>query len=132
MYMMDTRDILPDPCDNRLIRFNNCIQLLACVCEIAAMFDKGLKDFVAILDLVADCTFCLMAACMHAQTDLELKAGVNKADYGIPLKPKIGVAPGGQQMRRESQNSGGYNDHSQENTSLVGHQNVYQNPNAEC
>jgi hypothetical protein len=135
MYMMDTRDILPDPCDNRLIRFNNCIQLLACICEIAAAFDKNLKDFVMILDLVADCTFCTMAACMHAQTDLELKAAVLKPNYGVELKPKCGGAPAGQQMRRQSQNqnAGNYDDRSYENQSLVSHQNGYpQSDNAEC
>jgi hypothetical protein len=25
--MMDTRDIKPDPCDARLIRFSNCLQV---------------------------------------------------------------------------------------------------------
>ena len=28
MLVMDTRDIIPDPCDNRIIRFSNCLQLV--------------------------------------------------------------------------------------------------------
>ena len=124
--MLDSRDILPDPCDNRLIRSNNCIQLLACVCEIAAAFDKNLKDFVLVLDLVADCTFATIAGCMHAQTDLELKAGVNKPDWNAPLTAKAG-APSSQAMGRRMSD--------QESRSLVSHPgDPYQHRagNAEC
>ena len=39
-YVMDTRNITPDPCDNRIIRFNNCIQLLSCVFDIIGIFVK--------------------------------------------------------------------------------------------
>ena len=35
-FMMDTREIKPDPCDNQIIRCHNCLQCLACIFELAA------------------------------------------------------------------------------------------------
>mmetsp|Transcript_21537 Transcript_21537/g.47037 ORF Transcript_21537/g.47037 Transcript_21537/m.47037 type:complete len:212 (-) Transcript_21537:4-639(-) len=34
-YVMDKKQLAPDPCDNRIIAFSNCLQCLACICEVA-------------------------------------------------------------------------------------------------
>jgi len=51
--VLDTRNLRPDPCDNRIIRFSNCIQMLACVFHILAMVDQGFRDLADVLDLIA-------------------------------------------------------------------------------
>jgi len=38
-YVMEKYDLQSDPCDYRLIRINNCLQILACVCDILALID---------------------------------------------------------------------------------------------
>ena len=37
MYVMQEYGLQPDPCDYQLIRFNNSIQMLSCVCDVAAL-----------------------------------------------------------------------------------------------
>ena len=71
-YVMDKYDLQSDPCDRRIIRFNNCIQMLACICHLAAMFDPSFRDLANILDLIADIVFYTTAGCMHAQVHYEL------------------------------------------------------------
>lgn len=44
MYVMEKYDLGSDPCDFRLIRINNCIQLFACFCDIASAFNEDLRD----------------------------------------------------------------------------------------
>lgn len=39
-YVMDKYNLQSDPWDRRIIRFNNCIQMLACICDILALFNK--------------------------------------------------------------------------------------------
>ena len=46
MYVMDKYDLQSDPCDRRIIRFNNCIQCLACICHIAAIIDPETRKVV--------------------------------------------------------------------------------------
>ena len=50
---MDTRNIMPDPCDNRIIRFNNCMQLIACICHILAIIDQTFEDLANLIDFIA-------------------------------------------------------------------------------
>ncbi|KAJ8613227.1 hypothetical protein CTAYLR_004517 [Chrysophaeum taylorii] len=71
--VMDHYSLQPDPCDNRLIRANNCIQLLACVCEIAAHFDQNLRDLSQLIEVLADLVFLTTAGCMTAQVWHEMK-----------------------------------------------------------
>ena len=51
--VMDTRNIMPDPCDNRIIRFNNCMQLIACICHILAIIDQTFEDLANLIDFIA-------------------------------------------------------------------------------
>jgi len=72
MFVMDSRNIIPDPCDNRIIRFNNCIQLVSCVCHILASCFPEFSDLAAIIDFLADIVFYTTQACMTTQTNFEL------------------------------------------------------------
>ena len=70
---MDTRDIMPDPCDNRIIRCNNCIQYFSCNMRMLASAIPSLADCADLLDVAAECNFYSTAACMTAQIEHELK-----------------------------------------------------------
>ena len=48
IFVSDMYDLRPDPTDNRMIRFTNCLQLLSCVCDVAAIFDENLRHLVSI------------------------------------------------------------------------------------
>jgi hypothetical protein len=76
---MDKYGLTPDPCDNRFIRFNNFIQLLACICKIAAMISQNdaIEQIAQILDIIAQLVFHTIAACMQTQTNVEV----------VPLPP---------------------------------------------
>lgn len=71
--IMDKYNLMPDPCDNRLVRANNCIQLLSCFCHIAAHFDRNLADLENLVDILADLVFLCTAAMMTAQVAHEIK-----------------------------------------------------------
>jgi len=74
LFVMDSYRLQPDPCDNRLIRFNNCIQLLSCICNILAAVTQNdaIDQLAAILDAIAQLVFLSIAACMQTQTNYEL------------------------------------------------------------
>ena len=57
IYVQVEREIVTDPCDNRIIRFNNCMQILSCICNILAIFIDGLDQLAAIIDLIADIVY---------------------------------------------------------------------------
>ena len=69
---MDTRNLRPDPCDNRIIRFSNCVQLLACVFNILALVESSFRDLAQMLDIVADVVYLCTSACMTAQSHHEI------------------------------------------------------------
>jgi len=71
--MMDHYDLAPDPCDNRLIRCNNCIQLLSCVCYCLAAFDRSFEDLAQLVDCLAEVVFWSTAGCMVAQVNHEIE-----------------------------------------------------------
>ncbi|KAJ8600240.1 hypothetical protein CTAYLR_001980 [Chrysophaeum taylorii] len=87
LLAMDMYQIQPDPCDNRLIRFNNCIQCLACICHILAIVNDSFRDCAAIIDCIADVVFFSTAGCMVAQLNRELI--VRKAAGGSPAAPDV-------------------------------------------
>ena len=43
IYLQFEREIVTDPCDNRLIRFNNFMQILRCICHILAAIDDNFE-----------------------------------------------------------------------------------------
>jgi len=91
MLVMDTYFLQSDPWDRRIIRFNNCMQMLSCICHIAAIIDPSLRDCAVLIDRIADCVYYSVQACMTAQVNFEL-------DYqkAKPIGPDAGYdGPGG-------------------------------------
>eukprot|EP01041_Mallomonas_annulata_P010134 gene10134-21133_t len=61
LYTMDRFSLQSDPCDNRLIRFSNCLQVFSCICDILSIFIRELRDCAQILDCIAQTVFyCMM------------------------------------------------------------------------
>lgn len=73
MHMMDSKNIRPDPMDYQIIAFANCMQLLSCICDIAACFDDSFREVAMLIDLIADLVMCSVAGCMGAQIHHEIK-----------------------------------------------------------
>lgn len=69
---MDQYDLRPDPCDNQIVRLTNCLQLLACFCDIAAIFIRELRELAHILDMIANCVFYSTVGCMASQVNNEI------------------------------------------------------------
>merc|ERR1712087_580899 len=101
-FVMDRKQIMPDPCDNRIIAFSNCLQCLACLVEIAACISsiaggpEELGDAARIIRLIADGVLLAVMGCMTAQTNVEIKAGTqvknqqayaSHPQYGYPSPP---------------------------------------------
>lgn len=88
-YVAQEKSLMSDPCDNRLIRFNNCVQCLSCICNVAAIFEPSLQDAADLLDLFAQLVFMSIMGCMTAQIKYELTDTKPKVEY----KRKAGGAP---------------------------------------
>mmetsp|Transcript_24989 Transcript_24989/g.39253 ORF Transcript_24989/g.39253 Transcript_24989/m.39253 type:complete len:177 (+) Transcript_24989:112-642(+) len=100
--VMDTRDIMPDPCDARLIRINNCLQILSCLCSILAVIDDTFVEAAILLDFIADVFFAIISSCMQAQVDLELKASRGEPNWG-----RMGYLPPSTSKRMNQEGGGG-------------------------
>ncbi len=72
MMVLDQYDLTTDPCDNRLIRFNNCLQLLRCICDTVAIFVEDVRALANIIDIIADLVYHTVSGCMTAQVATEL------------------------------------------------------------
>lgn len=83
MLTMDAYQLQPDPCDNKIIAFNNCIQVLSCICHIMAMIDSTFSELAAIIDCIADLVFLSTAGCMTAQVNKELEYQKNNMSGGM-------------------------------------------------
>jgi len=75
LHLMDSKRIHPDPCDWQIIQCANCLQLIACIFHILAIFFEELREAAAILDCVADMVMLSVAGCMGAQVHHETKLG---------------------------------------------------------
>jgi len=85
MYVQDALSLSSDPCDRRLIRCSNCLQLLSCVCWILAIFCEEFRSLAYIIDCIADCVTYSVLGCMVAQVEVELKHHYETT--GQPLAP---------------------------------------------
>ena len=97
-FYMDQFDVAPDPWDNRLIRCNNCLQLGACACQLAACLccDERLRDGARLLSCAADVVFLSLVGCMTAQLHHELHGGGGGGDdEGAPILHGGGGGGGG-------------------------------------
>lgn len=72
MYVMEKYDLTSDPCDYRLIRINNCLQILACICTLLSIFIQELRDIARIINCIADIFYHTVSGCMTAQVAHEI------------------------------------------------------------
>jgi len=70
-YAMDAKGLQSDPCDRRIIRFNNCVQLCSCVCSCIAALTGQCQEGARILDTFAHIVFYIVLGCMAAQVNVE-------------------------------------------------------------
>jgi hypothetical protein len=54
----------------------NCLQVLSCICHIAAIFIRDLRTLADIVDCIADTVVASVVGCMAVQINEELKTGV--------------------------------------------------------
>jgi len=72
MYIMDKYQLSSDPCDYRLIRINNCLQIIACICNILAAIHDAFSLAAQIVDRIADLVYHIVSGCMTAQVAHEV------------------------------------------------------------
>lgn len=87
LYVMDADDLSPDPCDYKIIRCSNCLQILSCLCHVLACCFEELRQCAQVVDCIADCFTFSMAGCMGAQLCAQIK--YHKSN----LNAKVGGAP---------------------------------------
>ena len=89
LLVMDRYDLQPDPCDNRIVRFSNCLQFFSCICSIASIFVREFRHVNHLIHFAADTVFYTALGCMASQVDYELKfrQGTTKENYeAIPVE----------------------------------------------
>ena len=84
---MDTYDLRPDPCDNRIVRLANCLSCLSVVCDILSLFIRELRHLSHTVRMLADCVFYTTVGCMAGQISKEMD--VRQQPYQ-PL-PTVGI-----------------------------------------
>ena len=81
LYLQEERQIATDPCDNRIIRLNNCLMILSCICNILAIFCQELEQIAQLIECIQYIVFYIPAGCMIGQTALEMQRHPTAADY---------------------------------------------------
>ena len=72
IFVSDLYDLRPDPADNRMIRLVNCLSLLSCLCDVAAIFDENLRHLAHLIHVAAELVFYTTLGCMAAQVNREV------------------------------------------------------------
>jgi len=101
LHVMEMKQIRPDPCDWRIIQCSNCLQLLACICKIAACFIKELEYAACIVDIIADVVTCSVTGCMVAQIQAETKEDAKAKAEGKPVAVAGAAQPQVEAMIRQ-------------------------------
>ena len=86
-YVMDEYQLSSDPCDYRIIRFNNCMQFLDCFCTILACFIPDVRPIARVIDHIADVVYCVVSGCMTAQVAIELNYQHSKPEEAVKAYP---------------------------------------------
>lgn len=113
IMIMDQYGLRSDPCDNRIIRLTNCLQILSwsvlycistsiiiqsiidffnhlyhicSVCDIMAIFMRELQHLAHVIHVVAQIVFYTTLGCMAAQVNYEVdfRRATNAAYQSIP------------------------------------------------
>jgi hypothetical protein len=72
MYVMEMHDISSDPCDYRLIRLNNGLQMFSCFCDLLSIFHERIAELARIIDCVADVAYICVSGCITVQVSHEV------------------------------------------------------------
>lgn len=72
IYVMDMFDLRPDPCDNRIVRFTNCLMCFACILDVIAIFVPCCRDTAHHIQTLANMVFYTTIGCMAAQVSHEV------------------------------------------------------------
>lgn len=84
--VMADRGLKSDPCDIKIIRCNNCVQIASCICSCLAIIVPECREVASCLRLIADCIYCTVQACMTTQVhyELENEDAMRDAVKGVP------------------------------------------------
>jgi len=88
LYIMEKQNIRPDPVDFQLIAFSNCVQILACICQILAIFIDSLEACADLLSVIADLITLTVTGCMGAQIALQIEndnKAVGQVQVAVPV-----------------------------------------------
>jgi len=89
-YVMDQYQLSSDPCDYRIIRFNNFMQCLDCFCSILACFCDEIRPLARLVDHIADVVYCVVSGCMTAQVAIEMDYQISRPDEAVKAYPVDG------------------------------------------
>jgi hypothetical protein len=92
---MEKYDLQSDPCDYRLIRINNCLQILSCLCDILAIIDRNFRELARLVDRIADLFYHAISGCMTAQTAFEMdyqNTLIANGNFNANPTPAVAVA----------------------------------------
>lgn len=73
IYVMDKKQLHPDPGDYQIIAFSNCLQIIACLCNVLAYIEPSFRELAEIVNIIADVVTATVTGCMTAQLSLEYK-----------------------------------------------------------
>jgi len=73
MVMMDQYDLGVHGVDIQIMRFNNCIQTVACILDTLDICVPGLRDCAHVVNCIADLVFTATVTCMVTQIYHEIK-----------------------------------------------------------
>eukprot|EP00658_Telonema_sp_P-2_P077439 TRINITY_DN7004_c0_g1_i12.p1 TRINITY_DN7004_c0_g1~~TRINITY_DN7004_c0_g1_i12.p1 ORF type:complete len:268 (+),score=81.27 TRINITY_DN7004_c0_g1_i12:76-879(+) len=91
LQLMVEYALVPEESDNQIIRFNNCMQCLACFCQVLAWVVPECRQCATIVRILADIVFLCTASCMAAQINKEKNFQIELADKG---ETNPNMAPG--------------------------------------
>lgn len=75
MLVMERYNLSSDPCDYMLIQISNCLQCLACICNILAVVGIPFaKESACLVNIIADIVYGVVTGCMTAQVMFEVFA----------------------------------------------------------
>mmetsp|Transcript_6531 Transcript_6531/g.5858 ORF Transcript_6531/g.5858 Transcript_6531/m.5858 type:complete len:210 (+) Transcript_6531:49-678(+) len=72
IYVMDQYDLRPDGCDNRIVRFTNCLMCFSVILDILAIFIPCLDDAAHIVDFISNVVYHTTIGCMAGQVNYEI------------------------------------------------------------
>jgi len=100
LHLMDKKQVRPDPCDWQIIQCSNCLQLISCILDIAAMFVDQLRELALLVDLIADVFTMSVGGCMGAQVHHEIKLDATSiVNHPVVVGVPVG-APVSQEIAR--------------------------------